>query len=153
MSEFDVFAGADIQYVSGYVDPAEDADSAAAAAMLADDRLTDTVAERLPTAEYVATKVACGARAAICRHPTGVRPETRMASRAAAADPRATAGMPVPMRSPVRVSVAFTNAELADVATLRSGVERGADSRTVVREATGVPAVYRLVHATTTPSP
>jgi D-amino peptidase len=118
-----------------------------------DERLGETVAERLPSAEYVTTKTARGAGAAVCRHPSQVRSEIRTAARAATADPPSDPDAPVSLDPPVRVAVDFANAKLADLATLWPGVERGRDSRTVVHEAADVPTAYQFVRATATLSP
>ncbi|MFC4407319.1 hypothetical protein [Haloarchaeobius iranensis] len=67
MSEFEVFLSADIEGVSGYTDPSEDAD-------------------RLPAASYVTTKTARGAGAVVCRPPEAVRDDIEAAARAAATD-------------------------------------------------------------------
>ncbi|WP_290810618.1 M55 family metallopeptidase [Halovivax sp.] len=110
-----------------------------------DDVLGETVAARLPAARYVATKSARGFAAARCRPPAEAREEIREAARDAAADPPKAVERPVPIDPPLRVAVDFVRAEYADVATLWPGVERGADSRTAVREAIDVTEAYRFV--------
>lgn len=110
-----------------------------------DDRLEATVADRLPTAEYVTTKTARGASAAVCRHPTAVRAEIRDAAATAIDASPSEPTPPVSLDPPLTVAIEFTNAKYADVAALWPGVERGDDSRTVVHEAADVPTAYQFV--------
>jgi D-amino peptidase len=116
-----------------------------------DDVLGETVAAVLPEAEYVTTKRARGTAAAECRAPDAVRTDLETAARTAA--DAAAAPLAVPVSFPATVRVTFTNAKLADAATLWPGVERGADSRTVRYAAADARDAYRFVRATTTVSP
>lgn len=110
-----------------------------------DDRLGETVDERLPAARYVVTKEARSGTAALCRPVAAVREEIRDAAAAAVRDPPAEAAPPVPTEPPVAVAVEYRNPVYADVASLWPGVERGDDSLTVVHEADDVRAAYRFV--------
>ncbi|WP_254863911.1 M55 family metallopeptidase [Halovivax gelatinilyticus] len=114
-----------------------------------DDRLGETVADRLPSAAYVTTKTGRGWSSAVCRHPDAVREEIRETAAAVTADPPTDPSTPVPVELPLTVEVEYARASYADIATLWPGVERDEDARTVVHEAADVPTAYQFVRATT----
>ncbi|MFB6219053.1 MAG: M55 family metallopeptidase [Halobacteriaceae archaeon] len=103
-----------------------------------DDRLADTVADRLLGAAFVTTKTVRGSVSVACRPPAAARDDIREAAAAAAADPP-DPEPPVALDPPLPVAVEFVRATDADAAALWPGVERGADSRTVRHEARGRP--------------
>lgn len=113
-----------------------------------DDRLADTVADRLPSAEYVVTKTARSGTAAVCRSPADVRSDVREAAAAAVRDPPTEVTPPVPVDLPLTVTVEYRNPAFADVASLWPGVERRDDSLTVRYEADDVRTAFQFVRAT-----
>lgn len=116
-----------------------------------DDVLRETVETVLPEAEYVTTKRARGTAAAECRPPEAVRTDLETAAGTAAGAGADALAAPASFPAPVRVT--FTNAKLADAATLWPAVERGEDSRTIRYDAEDARDAYRFVRATTTVSP
>lgn len=118
-----------------------------------DDYLRETVAERLPQAEYVTTKTARSSTSAIGRHPTAVKADIRDAAAAAATDLPAQATPPVSVDPPMTVTVDFVRADLADLAALWPGVKKTDDSRTIAYEAPTVSEAFQFVRGAATVRP
>lgn len=120
-----------------------------------DDHLADTVADRLPSAEYVTTKTARSGTAAICRPQTAVRADIREAAAAVTRDPPVadTPSVSVETEVPTTVTVEYRNPVYADIASLWPGVDPRDDSLTVAHETDDVRTAYQFVRAAATVRP
>lgn len=114
-----------------------------------DDALRRELVDFLPSSSYVTTKTARGMKAAECRHPDAVREDIRIRARTVVEDYADGATYPIDfeLQPPIRATVSYHQADLADTAALWPGVETE-DSKTIAYSDEDFREIYSFLRAT-----